>query len=75
MTHAKQLEWVHYTRVKKSKSQTENHQFALTDHVVACNHIIDWEGVKLPAKDRIGQKEVSEKPSASGRQASCYQSQ
>ena len=52
MKDAKQLERVSYTSAKKRESQTEHHQSALTDHVAACNHTIDWEGVKLPAKDQ-----------------------
>ena len=48
---AKQLERVNYTRAKKRESQTEHHQSSLTDHVAVYNHTINWEGVKLPAKD------------------------
>ena len=52
MKDAKQLEGVSFTRAKIRESQTEYHQSALTDHVAVCNHTIDWEGVKLPAKDK-----------------------
>ena len=52
MKDAKQLEGVSFTRVKKGESQTEHHQSALTDHVAVCNNMINWEGVKLPAKDQ-----------------------
>ena len=48
---AKQLEGVNYTRANKRESQTEHHQSALTDHVVVNNRTINWEEVKLPAKD------------------------
>ena len=33
------------------ESQTKLHQSALTDHVGKENHTIDWEGVRLPAKE------------------------
>ena len=46
---SKQLEGVNYTRAKKRELQTE--QSALTDDVAVCKHTIDWEGLKLPAKD------------------------
>ena len=64
MNYVKQLEGVNYTRAKKRESQTEHHQSVLTDHAAVCNHTIDWEGVKLPSKDSVGAKEVSERPSA-----------
>ena len=51
MKNAKQREGVNYTTVKKRESQTDHHQSALIDHAAVCNHTIDWEGVKLPAKD------------------------
>ena len=48
----KQLEGVNYTRAARERqSQTQYHQSALTDYAAVCNHIIDWDGVKLPAKD------------------------
>ena len=69
MKDAKQLERVNYTRVKKMESQTEHHQSALTDYVAVCNHTINWEKVKLPAKGLDWTKrEVSERLSASVRQ-------
>ena len=51
MMDVKQLEGVNYTRAKKRESQTKHHQSLLTDHTAVCNHTIDWEGVKIPAKD------------------------
>ena len=47
----KQLEEVKYSRARRKESLTEIHQSALTDHVVSKNHTIDWEGVRLPAKE------------------------
>ena len=51
MKDVKQLEGVNYTRANKRELQTEHHKSALTDHVAVCNHAINWDGVKLPAKD------------------------
>ena len=45
-----QLEWVKYTRARK-ESLMEIHQLALTDRVVSKTHTIDWEGVRLLAKE------------------------
>ena len=47
----KQLEGVKYTRARRKESLTEIHQSALTDHVACKNHIIDWEGMRLLAKE------------------------
>jgi len=47
----KELEGQKYTRAKKKESVTELHKSALTDHAAQCNHVIDWDGVKLPVKD------------------------
>ena len=46
-----QLEGVKYTRSQRKSSLAEQHQSALTDHAAQTNHTIDWDGVKLPAKD------------------------
>ena len=46
-----QLELVNFIRAKKRESQTEFHQFALTEHAAVCNNTIDWDGITLPAKD------------------------
>ena len=47
----KQPEEVKYTRARRNESLTEIHQSALTDHVASKNHTINWEGVKLLAKE------------------------
>ena len=47
----KQLEGVKYTRARRKESLTEIHQSALTDHVMSKNHTINWEGVRLLAKE------------------------
>ena len=47
----KQLERVKYIRARRKESLMEIHQLALTDHVASKNHTLDWEGVKLPAKE------------------------
>ena len=46
-----QLEGVKYTRSQRKTSLAEQHQSALTDHAAQTNHTINWEGVKLPAKE------------------------
>ena len=51
MKDLKQLEGVNYIRAKKRESQTEHHQSELTEHAAVCNHAMDCEGVKLPAKE------------------------
>ena len=40
-----------YTRSRKKDSISEMHPSAIMDHVTKENHIIDWEGVKFPARD------------------------
>ena len=40
-----------YSRSRKKDSLTELHPSAITDHVAKQSHTIDWEGVKLPARD------------------------
>ena len=47
----KEQEGQNYTRARKKDSITELHKSALTDHIAQCNHVIDWDGMKLPAKD------------------------
>ena len=47
----KQLEGVKYTKARRKKSLTEIHQSALTDHIASKNHMIDWEGARLRAKE------------------------
>ena len=52
--HKKDVEQVtglKYTRAQKKTSMLEQHQSALTDHTAQEDHVIDWEGVKLTAKD------------------------
>ena len=44
------------TRVRRKESLTEIHQSALTDNVTSKNHTIDWEGVRLPAKEPVGRR-------------------
>ena len=51
MKDMKQLEGKSYTRARKRQSQTEIHQSARTDHAGQKNYTIDWEGVRLTAKD------------------------
>ena len=47
----KELDGQKYTRARKKDAVTEMHKSALTDHAAQCNYTIDWDGVKLPAKD------------------------
>ena len=51
MKDAKHLEEQSYTRARERQSQTELHHSAPTDHAGQNNHIIDWKGVRLPAKE------------------------
>ena len=53
MKDVKQLEGVNYmyTRARKRQLQQEYHQSVLTEHAAVYNHTLDWEGVKLPAKN------------------------
>ena len=47
----KQLEGLKYTRARRKEFLTEIHQSALMDQVASKNHTIDWEGVRIPAKE------------------------
>ena len=47
----KQLEGVKYSRERRKDSLTEIHQSVLTSHVMSKNHMIDWQGMRLPAKE------------------------
>ena len=41
------LETLHYTRSTRKASVTEQHKSAITDHVAATNHSINWEESKV----------------------------
>ena len=41
------LESLHYTRSTRKASVTEQHKSAITDHVAATNHSINWEEAKV----------------------------
>ena len=43
----KKLESLHYTRSTRKASVSEQHKSAITDHVVATNHSINWEDAKV----------------------------
>ena len=40
-----------YTRSQRKSSMSEYNKSALTDHTSQCNHVIDWENVKIMDKD------------------------
>ena len=47
----KEVEGVKYTRSRRKESVTELHKSAITDHVGQTNHVINWDGVRLPMKE------------------------
>ena len=54
----KQVEGVKYARARRKEFLTAIHQSVLTDHVASNKHTIDWEGVRLPAKEPDWKKRV-----------------
>ena len=45
------IEGIKYTSTKQKESLIKIHQSALTDHVASKKHTIEWDDVRLPAKD------------------------
>ncbi|XP_072020422.1 uncharacterized protein [Amphiura filiformis] len=55
-----------YTRARRKESTTEFNKSAITDHVAADNHVIDWEELQYLTRKRISSKEKSGRPYGSG---------
>ena len=41
-----------FTRGNRKASDTERHESAIVDHVVKENHVIDWDSVRIVAKEK-----------------------
>ena len=39
-----------YTRASRKQSQSELSKFAIADHAVQYNHVIDWDNAKIVGK-------------------------
>ncbi|XP_072028445.1 uncharacterized protein [Amphiura filiformis] len=62
----KKAETKKYTRARRKESTTEFNKSAITDHVAAKNHVIDWEELQYLTEKQTSSKEKSGRPYGSG---------